>query len=393
MASAVLKRNQDRRVRAGHPWVFSNEIASFDGAVSDGDIIDVVDARGAFVARGYLNRHSLIAVRVLTRRNEPVSLDLFRRRFDTAIAYRAAVMPGESAVRLIAGEADQLPGLFVDRYGDSLVVQSTTLGMDMRLTEIAEPLRELTGATGALARCDQPIRSLEGLGPRVETLWGAVPDTIDVVDDGVTYTVHTRTGQKTGLYLDQRDNRRRLARHMHGMREPRVLDMFCYAGAWSFAALRAGAASAQGVDSSEGAIAQARANAAANGLGDRAHFVEADAFDELRRMEKARERFDVIVLDPPPLVRSRAHVAAGMRAYRDLNVRAMRLITPGGLLVTCTCSHNVTREMFLGVVLEAQKHARRPCKLLETGMQSLDHPVLLAAPETSYLTAAFVRVQ
>jgi 23S rRNA (cytosine1962-C5)-methyltransferase len=392
MPAAVLKRNQDRRVRAGHPWIFSNEIASFEGAVEDGGIVDVLDARHAFVARGFVNRHSLIAVRVLTRKHEPISADLFRRRFDAAVAYRAQVAPNAQAARLVAGEADLLPGLFVDRYCDYLVVQSTTLGMDLRLTEIAEPLRAATEAKGALARCDQPARALEGLGPRVETLWGEVPEVVTVHDEGLDLEVRPRSGQKTGLYLDQRDNRARLARHLAGMTEPRVLDLFCYMGLWSFAALRAGAASARGVDSSAAALEAARETAERNGFAERALFVEADVFAELRTMERARERYDVIVVDPPPLVRSRAHLEAGLRAYRDLNVRALRLLAPGGLLVSCTCSHNVTREIFLGMLLDAQRHARRHCRLLEIGGQSLDHPVLLAAPETSYLTAVYLRV-
>lgn len=392
MAATILKRNQDRRLRAGHPWIFSNEIAGFEGAVEDGGVVDIRDARGAFLGRGFLNRHSLIAVRVLTRRNEPISADLFRRRFEAARAYRELVAPGADAVRLVAGEADHLPGLFVDRYGGWLVVQSTTLGMDLRLSEIAEPLRAVTGAAGALARCDQPARALEGLEPRIETLWGEVPDEILVRENDLTFEVRPRHGQKTGLYLDQRDNRARLARHLRPMKEARVLDTFCYAGAWALTALSQGAATAVGVDSSGPALAQARRNAERNDLAGRAFFVEADVFEELRRLERGRERFDVVICDPPPLVRSRAHLTAGLKAYRELNIRALRLLQPGGLLVTATCSHNVTREIFLGMLLDAQQHARRHARVLETGGQSLDHPVLLAAPETGYLTAAFLRV-
>lgn len=392
MPSVILKKNQDRRIRGGHPWVFSNEIASFDGAVEDGGIVDIMDARGAFIARGFLNRHSLIAVRVLTRKSEPLTAEFFQRRFEQAVAYRHQLYPGADAVRIVAGEADHLPGLFIDKYGDYLVVQATSLGMDLRLKEIAEPLREATGALGALARCDQPARSLEGMGPRVETLWGEVPDEILVHEGSLEVAVHTRAGQKTGMYLDQRDNRQRLAHHMRGMTAPKVLDLFCYSGLWSLAAVQGGAASSLGVDSSGPAIVAARQNAERNGMSDRAHFVEADAFDELRRLERSRERYDVIILDPPPLVRSKKDLAAGIRAYRDLNIRALRLLAPGGLLVSCTCSHNVQREYFLGMILEAQRHARRPCRLLETGMQSLDHPVLMAAAETQYLTAAFLRV-
>ena len=392
MPSVILKKNQDRRIRGGHPWVFSNEIASFEGPVEDGGIVDVVDGRGAFIARGFLNRHSLIAVRVLTRKSEPLTAEFFQRRFEQAASYRENLYPGADAMRIVAGEADHLPGLFIDRYGDYLVVQASSLGMDLRLQEIAGPLREVTGALGALARCDQPARALEGMGPRVETLWGEVPEELVVHEGGLEVAVHTRSGQKTGLYLDQRDNRARLARHLAGMKDAKVLNMFCYSGLWSMAALHAGAASSLGIDSSGPAIVAARQNAERNGMTDRAHFIEADAFDELKRLERSRERYDVIILDPPPLVRSKKDLTAGIRAYRDLNIRALRLLAPGGLLVTCSCSHNVQRDIFLGMVLEAQRHARRPCRLLETGMQSLDHPVLMAASETSYLTAAFLRV-
>lgn len=383
-----LRKNQDRRVRAGHPWVFSNEIEAVEGEPADGSIVDIVDARGAYLGRGYVNRHSLIAVRLLTRGRDEIDAAFFRKRIARALDYRNDVLPGATTLRLVASEGDFLPGLTVDRYGDVLSVQITTLGMETRRELIREVLVELFSPRAIVLRNDVPLRRLEGL-PLETLVWhGTFEPPVEIEVEGLRYKVDPLGGQKTGLFLDQRMNRRLLEGRVQGAR---VLDLFSYSGAWGLEALRRGAATATFVDGAESAIGHARDNAEMNGLADRSEFQVEDVFHALPRMAEARERFDVVVLDPPALVKSRAKLAEGLKGYRELNRRAMSLLPEGGWLFTCSCSFHVSPEDFLRVLGEASRDARRPLRFLEWGRQSPDHPVLLAAPETSYLKCAVLR--
>jgi 23S rRNA (cytosine1962-C5)-methyltransferase len=383
-----LRKNEDRRVRAGHPWIFSNEIDAVEGEPADGSIVDIVDSRGAYLGRGYLNRHSLIAVRVLTRARDEIDAAFFHKRIARAAQYREELFPGARTYRLVSSEGDFLPGLTVDRFDDVLSVQVTTLGMEQRSDLVKDALLDLFKPRAIVGRNDAPVRKLEGLTLSTEIWHGAYepPVTIDV--DGLKFHVDPMGGQKTGFFLDQRMNRRLLAGRVAGAR---VLDLFSYSGSWGIEALRQDAESVLFVDGSEPALALAHENVRLNGPDERAQFHVEDVFEALPRMAEARERYDAVVLDPPALVKSRARLAEGLKGYRELNRRAMSLLPEGGWLFTCSCSYHVSPEEFLRILGEAARDARRPFRFVQWGAQSPDHPVLLAAPETSYLKCAVLR--
>jgi 23S rRNA (cytosine1962-C5)-methyltransferase len=383
-----LRRNQDRRIRAGHPWIFSNEIDAVEGEPENGAVVDVVDSRGAYLGRGYLNRNSLIAVRLLTRARDPIDPAFFAKRLARAIAYREDVMPGATALRILSSEGDFVPGLTVDRYGDVLVVQITTLGIEQRAEWVKYALTELLEPRAIVLRNDIAVRRLEGL-PLETSVWhGELEPPVEIAIDGARYFVDPIAGQKTGFFLDQTYNRRLLDGRVEGKR---VLDAFSYSGAWAIEALRRGAESALLLDSSAPALELAHRNLEANELADRAEVHVESAFDALPKMVEAKERFDVAIVDPPALVKSKTKLAEGLKAYRELNRRAMMLLPEGGWLFTCSCSHHVSPEEFLRVLGEAARDARRPFRFVQWGAQSPDHPVLLAAPETSYLKCAVLR--
>jgi 23S rRNA (cytosine1962-C5)-methyltransferase len=387
-AKLVLKKGEDRRVRGGHPWIFSNEVEHWQGHVADGGLVDVTDYRGAFLGRAYVNRHSLITARLLTRGRDEVDTAFFVKRLERAKRLRDAVYPGEHAVRLVYGESDQLPGLVVDRYGDWLAVQVLTLGMEQRLAELKAALERVFEPKGAVLVADSPLRALEGLDQRREAWWGDVPERAAVNVGGFDLEVDLLHGQKTGLFLDQRENRRRAEARAQGRT---ALDVFCYQGEWSMHLARGGAQSVLAVDSSEPALALARDNVARNGFNDRIQFLRMDAFDALRRLEREGKRYGLVVLDPPALIKSRRAVAAGARAYREHNRLAMSLLEEDGILVTCSCSHHLDDDLFRQVLLESARAARRPMRILDWAGEAADHPRLLAVPETHYLKCAVLQ--
>jgi 23S rRNA (cytosine1962-C5)-methyltransferase len=388
VAQLVLKKGEDRRVRGGHPWIFSNEVESWQGGVEDGGLVDVVDHRGAFLGRAYVNRHSLICARVLTRGRDEVDGAFFVKRLERAKKLRDAVYPGEAAVRLVYGESDQLPGLVVDRYGDWLAVQVLTLGMERRLLELRPALEKVFAPKGAVLVADSPLRALEGLEQRRERWWGDVPERIEVPVGGFTLEVDLLHGQKTGLFLDQRENRKRAEARAQGRT---ALDVFCYQGEWSMHLARGGATSVLAIDSSEPALALARANVERNGFADRVEFLRMDAYDILRRLEREGRRFGIVVMDPPALIKSRRAMAAGAKAYREHNRLAMSLLEEDGILVTCSCSHHLDDDLFRQVLLESARAARRPMRVLDWAGEAPDHPRLLAVPETHYLKCAVLQ--
>ena len=387
-ARLVLKKGEDRRVRGGHPWIFSNEVETWLGDVEDGGLVDVTDHRGAFLGRAYVNRHSLISARILTRGRDEVDTAFFVKRLERAKRLRDAVYPGEPAVRLVYGESDQLPGLVVDRYGDWLAVQVLTLGMERRLAELKPALEHVFEPRGAVLVADSPLRALEGLEQRREVWWGDVPERVPVRVGGFELDADLLHGQKTGLFLDQRENRRRAEARAKGRA---ALDVFCYQGEWSMHLARGGAASVLAVDSSEPALARARGNVERNGFAERVQFLRMDAFDALRRLEREGKRFGLVVLDPPALIKSRRAVAAGARAYREHNRLAMSLLEEDGILVTCSCSHHLDDDLFRQVLLESARAARRPMRVLDWAGEAADHPRLLAVPETHYLKCAVLQ--
>ena len=387
----VLKHGRDRRVRAGHLWVYTGEIARADAGAGPGEAVDVVDHRGRFLARGDYNPASSLAVRVLTRdRGEALDAAFLRRRISEAVAWRRTFYAAGESCRLVFSEGDRLPGLMVDRYGPVLVIQISTLGMDRRREAIVAALEDTLHPRGIYERSDLTIRVREGLEPRTGVLAGEVPEAIEVELDGLRFLVHPREGQKTGLFLDHRFNRRLTGTLARGRR---VLDVFCNTGAFALYALAGGATRAVGLEVSPECLATARLNAAANVCADRCEWMEGNAFDTLRALEKQGERYDLIVLDPPAFTKSAAAVAAAVRGYKEINLRAFRLAAPGAILITASCSFHLGPEEFLQVVRDAAADAHRDAVLIGMHGQAPDHPIHLAVPESRYLKCAFLLVR
>jgi 23S rRNA (cytosine1962-C5)-methyltransferase len=384
-AAVRLGKNQERRLRSGHPWVFSNEIASVEGAPEPGAEVLVLDHREHAVGYGLFNPHSLIAVRLFTRGERRIDTDLFRERILNAFELRRRILPVESTYRLVFGEGDFLPGLVVDRYGDFLAVQSLTVGMEGRLEAVLDLLEELFAPRGIVCRRDSRAREHEGL-PLLEPLVrGQVPERIDAPYEGFVLECDLLTGQKTGEFLDQRDNRKRVAAEARGRR---VLDLYCYSGLFAIHCAAAGAASVIGVDRSAPALDRARRNAARNAPSRAVEFREEEVEDALEGFQRSGDRFGAIILDPPALVKSRKAQEEGARKYAEINAAAISLLEPGGVLATASCSHHVDAPLFLDILRAAARHVRAELRLVEVRGQSRDHPVLLAARETSYLTMA-----
>ena len=378
-----LKKGEERRIRDGHPWVFSNEIREIDGDRQPGDSVEVYDAGGGFLGTGYYNPRSLIAVRLLSRQHEDIdSPDFFVERIRRARAYRESVCPGEDAMRVVFGEADFLPGLVVDKYGDWLSVQILTTGMEVRREAIVTALTELFRPKGIVGRNDVAVRSLEGLEEKVEILSGSIPETVEIAEHGIRFLVNLLGGQKTGHFLDQKSNHLLLKGLCEGKE---VLDLFCYSGSWALHAAAFGARTVLGIDISEKAVALALRQAELNGVSDRAGFEAVDAFARLRSLKDEGRRFGVVVLDPPAFVKSRKMLNEAIKGYVTVNRRAMELLDDGGYLVTCSCSYHLGREQFRDLLVSASRQAGRPMRLVATGFPSPDHPVLLAVPETDYL--------
>ncbi len=385
----VLRPGRDVRIRQGHLWVFRTEIAAIEGEPADGDVVAVVNARGRVLGAGFLNRQSLITVRLLTEGDRDVDEALLRSRLERALAFRQKVVSGTTAYRLVYGEGDLLPGLIVDRYADVLVMQTLTLGMDRRKALLADLLRDLVGPRAIYERNDPAVRRLEGLPRQAGWIAGGGATEVEVEEDGARFVVDIARGQKTGFFLDQRENRV----HVAGMAPGgEVLDCFAYTGAWGIHAARRGAARVTGVEISEEAVALATRNAALNDVADRCQFTCGNAFDELRRLAQAGARFDMVVLDPPAFVKTREALASGLAGYKEVNLRAFKMVRPGGWVVTCSCSYHVDERQFLSTVLEAARDARRDVRLVESRSQARDHPVHLAMPETRYLKCLILEV-
>jgi 23S rRNA (cytosine1962-C5)-methyltransferase len=381
--TAIVSPRGEERIRAGHPWIYRSDVT--DAAALAGDVVDVIGPRQRFLGRALYSDRSQIPLRILTRGEEDIDAGFWRGRLEKAVRFRESLKIDATAYRLIHGEADLLPSLIVDRYADVLVVQTLSQGMDRALAALVPILVEITGATGVLARNDPRVRLLEGLEQRVEVLHGDVPDRVDVREGPVSYRVDTRRGQKTGLFLDQRENRDAAAQYVHG----RVLDCFCYSG--GFALRLAGVSErVDAVDISAEAVAAVTENAARNRLSN-VHTRAANVFDELRHLEKTEERFDAIVLDPPAFAKNKPSIPKALAGYKDINLRALRLLNPGGYLISCSCSYNVDEATFAEVIYAASIDSHVPVTVVEKRMQGRDHPVLLGVPETYYLKCFVLR--
>ncbi len=383
-ATARITARGEDRLRAGHPWIYRSDVRDVTGG-SPGAIVRVIGAKDKLLGHALFSDQSQIVLRVVSRGEAVVDDGFWRARLETAIRFRDSLDLNATAFRLVHGEADLLPSLIVDRYADVLVVQALSQGMDRLLPKIVPMLVDLTGATGVLARNDPKVRLLEGLEQKVEALFGEVPPTVSVREGPVGYDVDPWHGQKTGLFLDQRENREAAARYARG----RVLDCFSYNG--GFGLRLAGVASeVEALDSSADAVARITHNAARNGLAN-VKAREANVFDELRHLERENARFDTIVLDPPAFAKNKAAVPKALAGYKEINLRALRLLNPGGYLVTCSCSYNVDEAMFGQVLYEASVDSHTPVTVVEKRMQGRDHPVLLGVPETYYLKCFILR--
>lgn len=387
MKSLHLNPGREKRLLRGHRWIFSNEIAGNLSDYEPGSWVEVSSGKGVLLGSGYINPHSLIAVRLVCPPGQSPTRDFFHGLLENAAARRKILYPDADCYRLIYGESDGLPGLVIDRYGDILVYQITTLGMARIEPLILELLTEIFRPRALVFRHDTRMRTLEGLPLEKGIFSGEIPDPCWVTIDSTEFQLNPLEGQKTGHYLDQRENRKALHRWV---REKRVLDLFCYDGAWGLTAASAGAGEVVGVDQSAGAIERAQANAIRNRLERRCRFQVGDGFTFLRNMEKGS--FDIIILDPPAFAKTKSDVPEAQKGYTDLNRRALLALKPGGILVSCSCSYHLGEDLFQEVLLRAAQASGRQLRLLEARGQAADHPVLLAMPETRYLKCYFLEV-
>jgi 23S rRNA (cytosine1962-C5)-methyltransferase len=381
MHEVRLRAGADKRIRSGHLWVFSNELQELPPLVP-GSLVRVLSAQGESFGVGLYNRHSLIAVRLLRTEREELTLDFFTERLLQALALRQRLCPGEQMYRLVHGEADLLPGVVVDRYGDYLAVQTLSVGMDLRLPLIVEALRTVVPETrGIVEKNASRLRELEQLPQRQGVLYGTIPERIQLEEFGIRLELRLLESQKTGAYLDQRYHRLLTGRLAQGLR---VLDCFTYHGGFALQAARHGAVEVLGVDSSATALECARRNAELNGL-RQLHFHEADVFQFLRDQVAAAARWDMVILDPPAFAKSRRHVPSAKQGYAEINRLAMLLLPSGGYLVTSSCSHHLFEAVFLELLFAEAARIGRQLRMLYRGTQPPDHPILLSMPETQYL--------
>ena len=386
-AIVTLKKGEGRSLKAGGAWVYDNEIASVLGSFEDGDIVQVHDFDGYGLGKGFINRHSKIRVRMLTRNpDQEIDREFLRKRVRDAWEYRKKTVDTASC-RLIFGEADFLPGIVADKFSDVPVIQSLALGMDRMKDVIVEELKAALledgiRIRGVYERSDAREREKEGM-ERVKGFLGEPFDTnVEITENGVRYLVDVKDGQKTGFFLDQKYNRLAVQKLC---RDARVLDCFTHTGSFALNAGLAGAREVLGVDASELGVHQARLNAELNGLQDRVHFQCADVFDLLPELEKKGEQFDVVILDPPAFTKSRSSVKNAVKGYREINMRGMKLVRDGGFLATCSCSHFMTYELFTQTLQQAARSVHRRLRQVEYRTQAPDHPILWAADESYYL--------
>ena len=384
MSVIILKPGKERRLLAGHPWVYAGEIAQLSDDINDGDAVEIRDSKNRYHGRGLINQHSQITVRRFTTQKEELDREFFRRRIVVANAYRH----GDS-YRMIFSESDQLPGLIVDRFGDQLVMQALTLGIDQRKPVIVEILRQLFPAAVIIERSDVPSRRLEGLEETKGVLAGQLTGPTRITVAGVQFNLDLLGDQKTGFFLDQAENYAIVAGQCAGKR---VLDCFSYHGGFALCAAHAGAASVEAVEISEAAIARARANAELNRLTGKIEFQCANAFDVLKKYDAEKRQFDVIILDPPTFTRTKQNVDGAMRGYKEINLRALKMLAPGGVLATFSCSHHISGDLLTEVMVDAAADARKTIRRLKTLTQAPDHPILPAVPETEYLKGLLLQV-
>ena len=387
-AVVTLKKGGGRTLKQGGPWIYDNEVESIMGDLEDGDIVAVHDFDGYPLGKGFINRNSKLIVRMMSRdRDAQIDEAFIRMRVQNAWEYRKKVMDDISSCRVIFGEADFLPGIVVDKFADILVVESLALGIDRFKVMIIDMLKELMEKDGihirgVYERSDAKVREQEGM-ERYKGFIGEPFDTkVEIVENGVHYYVDVKDGQKTGFFLDQKYNRRAVAKLCKGAR---VLDCFTHTGSFALNAGIAGAEYVTGVDASELGVAQARENAELNGLSDRVEFICEDVFDLLPRLEKQGEKYDVVILDPPAFTKSRSSIKKAVKGYREINLRGMKLVKDGGYLATCSCSHFMDYELFTKTIGQAAQNVHKRLRQVEFRTQAPDHPILWGAGDSYYL--------
>lgn len=385
MQIAVLNRTS--RLLSGHLWVFSNELASSPKKLMPGSLVELQDKKGIFLGIGYANPHSLISIRVLTRKKEAIDAAFIKKRIEDALAYRKRFLGDRKSFRAVFSEGDFLPGLIVDKYEDCLSVQFLTLGMETLADSVFQALEEVFSPSSIILRNDNNIRTLEGLPLEKKMIKGSL-DTLPVIDEfGLKMEVDPMSGQKTGFFHDQAENRAAFASLASG---GVGLDLFSYTGAWSLALAKKGVRM-KGIDSSDYAIGQARKNAELNGLSN-CEFVKEDVFEAVKAEKASGRKYECIVLDPPAFVKSKSKMAEALKAYRELNNSCMGLLKYRGLFATSSCSYHVERAMFLDILRSAARDAGKQARVIETRSQAKDHPASLTVPETEYLKCVIMEV-
>ncbi len=389
MAKFFLRKKIGDRVVNGHPWIFGNELGDTEGTAEPGDIVEVYSYNGSFVGKGYINPASQIRIRLLTRdKQENIDDQFFYRRIKEAWDYRRHLGYIENC-RLIFGEADQLPALIIDKFNDHFVIQTLALGIERWKDAIVAAIQKIFSPKGIYERNDVPVRTVEGM-PQIKGFLSDPFDTnIIINENGLKFHVDIENGQKTGYFLDQQDNRRAI---QHVVKGGDVLEVFCYTGTFSLHAAQYGAKSVLGLDISEHAVNTARRNAELNGYQDICRFEAVNAFDVLKLWGKEGRRYDTVILDPPAFTKSRENIQKAATGYKEINLRGMKLIKPGGFLVTASCTNLVSPEMFLKIIGEAAKDARRTLRQVEWRTQASDHPILWNVPSTQYLKFLIVQV-
>lgn len=382
--SVVIGPRGVERLRSGHLWVYRSDVRTAHAEA--GSVVRLADERGNFQGRAFYSDKSQISVRLLTREDIPVDRAFFTARIRRAAAYRKLVVDDSDAWRLVYGEADLLPSVIVDRYGDYFVLQTLSQASDRLKDLFAEILVELFSPKGLVERNDPKVRMLEGLDQRVSTLYGEVPAEVLARENGVTFVCDLAKGQKTGSFLDQRENHRAARRYASGD----VLDCFSYQGGFALT-IAERCDHVEGIDMAPAAVEAARRNEQLNSISN-AHFREGNTFDLLKEYDEAGRRFQMIILDPPAFAKNRDSIPAARRGYKEINLRALKLLKPGGYLLTCSCSYHITEPLFLQILAEAANDAKKNIVVVERRTQAQDHPILLAMPETHYLKCLIVKV-
>ena len=388
MTKVFLKRKIAPRIANGHPWIYGNEIDTTDGDIVPGAIVDVYFADKKFAGRGYINPQSQIAVRLLTRTKEEINEDFFYQRILQCWHYRQKLGYTENC-RLVFGEADYLPALVIDKFNDYFVIQTLSLGIELWKPAIVKALEKIFAPKGIYERNDVPVRELEGLTQQKGFLSAPFDTNITITENGLKFLVDIENGQKTGFFLDQQDNRKAIKQIVANAD---VLGAFTYTGSFEIHAAAYKAKSVLGIDISEQAVAQANKNAALNGLSNICRFEAVNAFDQLKQWDKENRRFDVVMLDPPAFTKSRENINKAVTGYKEINLRGMKLVKPGGFLVTSSCTNLVSPELFLDTIAAAARDAKRRIRQVTFNAQSSDHPILWGIDNTNYLKFLIVEV-